>query len=97
MAEVRLTPAAQRDLEGIFDYTVERWGLEQALRYTEAIAGACALLAEQPDHGLACDAIRSGYRSWRVERHRIYYRPAPYGVAVVRVLHERMDVPRHLR
>ena len=30
MPEFRLSPAAQNDLHAIFDYTVERWGLEQA-------------------------------------------------------------------
>ena len=28
-----LSPRAQTDIEGIWDYTVERWGEEQAIRY----------------------------------------------------------------
>jgi toxin ParE1/3/4 len=35
MAEFRLTPAAERDLEGIWDYTQEQWGDEQADRYLD--------------------------------------------------------------
>jgi plasmid stabilization system protein ParE len=42
MAEYRLSPRAQRDLDGIFDYTVTQWGLPQALRYTDLIEAACA-------------------------------------------------------
>ena len=30
MAEYRLSPAAERDLESIWKYTREEWGLEQA-------------------------------------------------------------------
>jgi toxin ParE1/3/4 len=48
MAEYRLSPKAQRDLDGIFDYTVERWGLPQAERYTDLIEAACARLTEIP-------------------------------------------------
>jgi len=32
MAEFRLTPAALRDLEGIWRYTVQQWGVAQAER-----------------------------------------------------------------
>jgi len=37
MAEYRLSPRAQRDLDGVFDYTVTHWGLPQAMRYTDLI------------------------------------------------------------
>lgn len=37
MAEYRLTPAAERDLEDIWTYTVRKWDIEQANRYTDII------------------------------------------------------------
>jgi len=46
MAEYRLSPRAQRDLDGVFDYTVTHWGLPQAMRYTDLIEAARADLAE---------------------------------------------------
>lgn len=96
MAEYRLTPRAQRDLDEVFDYTVARWGLPQAVRYTDLIEAACADLAEAPQQAPACDNIRPGYRRRRVEQHVIYFRPTDYGIAVVRILHQRMDAGRHL-
>jgi toxin ParE1/3/4 len=45
VAEHCLSPAARGDLEDIFDYTVQQWGLDQALRYTQLIERACAALA----------------------------------------------------
>jgi toxin ParE1/3/4 len=96
MAEYRLSPAAERDLDGIFDYTVEQWGLSQALDYTDALKAACATLAEAPKRAPACDHIRPGYRRQGVERHVIYFRVTAYGIAVIRVLHERMDAARHV-
>jgi toxin ParE1/3/4 len=43
-----------------------------------------------------CDHIRQGYRRRNVERHMIYFRITDYGIAIIRVLHERMDAPHHL-
>ena len=83
MAEFRLSAAAQRDLEAIFDYTVAQWGLSQAMRYTDTIEAVCADLAETPHQGQNCAHIRPGYRRRGVERHMIYFRPTDYGIAVV--------------
>ena len=47
MAEFRLAPRAQRDLDAIFDYTVSQWELAQALLYTDLIEAACAGLADR--------------------------------------------------
>ncbi|MES2095762.1 MAG: type II toxin-antitoxin system RelE/ParE family toxin [Pseudomonadota bacterium] len=96
MAEYRLSPRAQRDLDGVFDYTVAHWGLPQALRYIDLIEAACADLAEAPQRTQDCAYIRPGYRRRSVERHVIYFRQTDYGIAVVRILHHRMDAPGHL-
>jgi toxin ParE1/3/4 len=48
MAEYRLPPAAERDLEGIWKYTRREWGLEQAERYTDLLTAAFQFLAEAP-------------------------------------------------
>ena len=96
MAEYRLSPRAQRDLHAIFDYTVTRWDLSQAMRYTDLIEAACADLAEAPQRGQGCADIRPGYLRHGIERHVIYFRPTSYGIAFVRILHRRMDAARHL-
>ena len=48
MADYRLTPAAERDLESIWTYTVRQWGLEQADRYIDFLTTAFAELANSP-------------------------------------------------
>ena len=93
MAEFRLSPRAQHDLESIFDYTVAQWGLPQAIRYIEA---ACAALAQAPLQSQNCATIKQGYRRRNVEQHAIYFRQTAYGIAVIRILHQRMDQVRHL-
>lgn len=96
MAEYRLSPAAQRDLDGVFDYTLAQWGLPQALRYTDLLEAACSDLARAPQQAQGCADIRPGYRRRSIEQHVIYFRPTHYGIAVIRILHQRMDAARHL-
>jgi toxin ParE1/3/4 len=43
-----------------------------------------------------CGHIRPGYRRRGVEHHVIYFKQTDYGIAVIRILHQRMDAPRHL-
>ena len=96
MAEFRLAPRAQRDLDAIFDYTVSQWGLAQALLYTDLIEAACASLAEAPLQSQDCALIRTRYRRRNVEQRVIYFSQTQYGIAVIRILHQRMDATRHL-
>jgi len=96
MAEYRLAPAAERDLEVIWAYTVQQWSVEQAHRYIDILTVAFADLAQSPKTAQACDHIRPGYRCSRVERHRVYFRITEYGIAIIRVLHDRMDALRYL-
>ena len=96
MAEYRLTPAAEGDLEAIWTYTLQQWGEEQADRYIDTLTAAFAELARSPKSAPACDEIRPGYRRRSIERHMIYFRTTTYGVAIVRIIHVRMDAQRHL-
>jgi toxin ParE1/3/4 len=96
LAEYRLSPAAQRDLESIFDHTVRQWGVTQAVRYTQVLESAFSALAEAPGKAQDCGNIRSGYRRRGVGKHSIYFRVTDYGIAVIRILHTRMDSSRHL-
>jgi toxin ParE1/3/4 len=96
MAEFTLRPKARSDLEEIWDYTFETWGVEQAERYLRLLDQGFRKVAGNPDLGRSCDAIREGYRKYGVGRHVIFFRLGDDGVEVVRILHERMDVDRHL-
>jgi toxin ParE1/3/4 len=96
MAEYRLTPAAEGDLEVIWTYTLQQWSAEQADRYIDTLTAAFAELAQSPKSAPAFDQIRPGYRRRSIGRHMIYFRLTTYGIVVVRILHDRMVAPRHL-
>ena len=53
-------------------------------------------LAEQPAQGRQADAFARGLRRWEYQSHIIFYMPVGQGIRIVRVLHQRMDVSRHV-
>jgi toxin ParE1/3/4 len=91
-----ISPRAQADIDGIWDYTVERWDGDQAVRYIRAIQEAIETIAADPARGRSCEQVRAGYRKYAVGSHVIFYRRSADGIDVVRVLHQRMDFERHL-
>lgn len=94
-ARYRLTPRAEADLEDIWRYTHRRWSVTQADKYIRDFLGAFSELAASKRIGQKCD-VRDGYFKIPVGAHVIYYRQASDAIEVVRVLHGRMDVNRHL-
>ena len=60
MAEFRLTAAAARDLDDIFDYGAGQWGADQAASYIATLAERFALLADFPEIGPASRRYRTG-------------------------------------
>lgn len=91
-----LTPRAQADLDEIWDYTADRWGLDQAETYTRQLWKDIAAVAERPSLGRDCSGVRRGYRKYPSGSHVLFYRPTTDGIDVVRILHERMDYERHI-
>lgn len=97
MSRYLLSPAVQADLDQIWDYTRDRWGVEQAEEYLGELQRAIERAAANPRIGRACDEIRPGYLKLAAGSHTLFYRVTAEGVIdVVRVLHQRMDVDRHL-
>jgi toxin ParE1/3/4 len=84
-------------LEQIWDYTHDHWGVDQAEKYLHELQHAIEHAATNPRIGQACDEIRPGYRKLAAGSHTLFYRvTADDVIDVVRVLHQRMDVGRHL-
>lgn len=96
MNRYRLTPAAQRDLSSIWDFTEERWDIRPAEAYIAEIRAAIERVADDPRRGRTCDEIRKGYRRYGIGSHLLFYVESAEGVDVVRILHQRIDPARHL-
>lgn len=96
MTRYVLSPAARADLDEIWDFTRDLWGDDQAKNYVREIERAILRVAGTPMIGRACDEVRPGYRRHAVGSHTLYYRVIGDVIGVVRILHKRMDVDRHL-
>jgi toxin ParE1/3/4 len=95
VSRVQYARAAVSDIDRIWDYTFETWGIDQAERYTIDIREACNDLASGRKIGRAVEA-RPGYFRYGIARHVIFFIETEEGIVVMRVLHQRMDVERYL-
>lgn len=91
----RLSPRAEADLEDIWLYTFKHWSLAQADSYFADFIAAFEGLSAGSRTGRPVD-IRNGYFKYPVGAHVVFYRPSTESLNIVRVLHRRMDVGRHL-
>ncbi len=89
MTEYRFSQRADADLDDIYDYSVEQFGLNQALRYRDELESCFAMLAEHPRIGRTSDTIRRGVRRHEHGSHVILYREERDHVLIVAVVHGR--------
>ena len=98
MPNFKLSDKADNDLYGIGVYTEDTHGLEQRNKYLNEISQRFHLLAENPDYPTSKDIshIKNGCFSLSINEHFIIYRKYSYGVRIVRILGQVMDLERHL-
>jgi toxin ParE1/3/4 len=103
--QVILSAEAEKDFSRILMYTRDTFGPHQAEIYETTLLNAIALLDGGPDilGSIARDELRPGIRSLHVARgsrrgrHVIMYRTtANQTIDVVRILHDAMDLARHI-
>lgn len=96
MRDLIFSPAAQADIALVWEYTVDTWGLDQALRYNTMIETACVGLADGRQSGRSVSDIRDGYHLLHVGKHSVYFRRDEVRIEVIRILHQSMDVEDQL-
>lgn len=98
MPEYRVSKAAAADLLEIGLYTQNKWGMTKRDNYLDAIQDRFIELAEAPQSTLAIrrDDVKQGCFFSFVNRHIIVFRRYKYGIRVVRILHQSMDVIQHV-
>jgi len=97
MHSYSLTVAARKDMIEIGHYTVEKWGKRQRDKYLKQLDDAFKLLARQPEIGKEAEDIKPGYKKFGQGSHIIFYRAGKDSkIVVIRILHNSMDVDRHL-
>lgn len=90
-----VSPAAALDLDNIWLYGLEQWGLKQADHYQEKIIEMLIFLVENPTFGKNRDEINQGYTSYSVGSHVLFFSLEQEEIRVLRVLHKSMDFEQH--
>lgn len=96
MTDWLVTPEAEIDIDGIWDHSAERWGVDQAETYIAGLQETISSIASWPEMGETYEHVRTGYRCFGYARHLIFYRNTGETIEIMRVLHERMDIEGHL-
>ena len=89
-------PEAAADLDAIWDYTFQNWGIEQAEAYLLALDRTFARIAAGHAKGKAMPGKHLALLQYRVGSHFIVYRPSTDEIKIARILHVRMDPDLHL-
>jgi toxin ParE1/3/4 len=95
MKSLTFSPAAEADLEKIWDYSAENWGPDQADRYTDEIRDACQMAASGEKRGRLVD-VRPGYLKISSGSHMDYFHEEGDRLEIIRILHGKQDVEWHL-
>ena len=95
-ARYTLRQLAQNDLEEIWLYSLQEWGVVQADKYIRALVARFAWLSENPQIGKRRDDIKLGDYCFPEGSHIIFYTLTSYGIDVIGIPHQRMDVMGHL-
>lgn len=93
MTRLVITPAARREMTDIWLYTADRWGIERADAYVGQIESKIARALKASGTGGPVAGLPPVYRKLKAGSHRVIYRHTGDELIVVRVLHQRQDVP----
>lgn len=94
--QYRLRSLAQDDLESIWLYTHEEWGVTQADTYLNALIKRFEWLANNASLGKPRDDVKKGYYCYPEGMHLIFYVLNNNHVEIIGIPHQRMDVVEYL-
>ena len=96
MAVYSLSSKAAADLSRIYEYTILNFGLTQAREYLTGLHERFESLAENPMQCRSASELSPGLRRLEYESHVVFYVAKAKRIRIVRVLHQSMDMKRHL-
>ena len=91
------TDKAEKDLEGIIDFTRAHWGIHQASEYIDGLVRTAMNIAQYPAIGTQRFRLAPDLYSFPYEKHILYYTQDTDKIIIVRVLHTSMDPLIHIK
>jgi len=86
---------ARTDLEEIWLFTFEEWGLEQADTYLNSLFSRFEWLSRNPYTGKDREDIKNGYYCFPEGMHLVFYTMTESGIDIIGIPHQNMDVVSH--
>lgn len=93
---LKLSPKAREDFIDILRYTGEKWDQKQLLIYRDKINEALLAISHNPQLGHGRDDLPSTHLAYLVGSHIIIYRKNADSLGIIRILHQRMSLARHV-
>ncbi len=96
MAAYKLSVECEIDISEIYEYGIEKFGLNQAQEYLIGLQELFEKLAKNTNLGRDASEFYPSLKRFVYKSHMIFYLQAQSGIFVVRILNQSMDYERHL-
>jgi len=90
-----LRQKAVADLESIWLYSYQEWGVEQADQYLRSLLSRFSWLSENPRLGKQRTDIKPDYYCFPEGMHLIFYKITGNGIDIIGIPHQNMDAERY--
>ena len=96
MGVYKLSEESKSDIAGIYEYDIEKFGLDQAQDYLLGLHDLFQTLSDNVNIGRDASEFFPSLKRFMYRSHMIFYLQTDSGIFIVRVLSQRMDYERHL-
>lgn len=94
--EYRLSQHALRNLRSIYRYSCDTWGEAQADIYLKHLYAALSGLVEHPDRDNSRQQRSQPFRMIACQKHFVVYNIIGADVLILAIMHQSVDVERHI-
>jgi toxin ParE1/3/4 len=91
-----LSKLALKDLDDIWNYTCKHWSKNQANKYYNELFKVINEICNNEEIGKPIDHIKKGHRIVNVKSHIIIYKTKRITICIDRILHNKMNIEKHL-
>lgn len=95
MGVYSLSKKCEIDLESIYEYGIENFGLQKARGYLVGLHELFKLLADNASMGRDASELNPSLKRFFYKSHVIFYIQTATGIYVIRTLHQSMDYSRY--
>jgi len=96
MGAYKLSKECEIDISEIYEYGIEKFGLNQAQEYLNGLHNLLQTLAENSAIGKDASEFYPSLKRFVYKSHMIFYLESESGIFIVRTLSQSMDYERHL-